>query len=75
MTWVHFAFYLGSLGLAGIWSFCLIVDARNRTPRPPLIRPHVHTWELVEDYGHVRKCRCQACRKIALVRVIRLPGS
>lgn len=70
MTWVHLAFYLGALGLAGIWTFCLIVDARNRAPRPPDKRLHVHNWELVEDYGNVRKCRCRTCRKVALVRVI-----
>ena len=73
MTWVHLAFYLGALALTGIWSFCLIIDARNRAPRPPESKSHVHDWAVLEDYGNVRKCRCRKCGKVSLVRAVNLP--
>lgn len=71
MTWAHFAFYCAALTLAGIWTFCLIQDVRQK-PRKPAARRScaAHHWAMVTDYGHMRKCRCRRCGEVALVRVI-----
>lgn len=74
MTWAHFGFYCASLILAGIWTFCLIQDARRKPRKPAMLRACIrHDWELLHDYGHMHKCRCRRCREVALVRIIRLP--